>query len=153
MVDVLPIEDLEARALAIVLAMDATDYQQGAYPAKWTEMRSLSPQMEAASIVHLRFHAAVDSSLSNGGHRGSPYGTEQMESVLVVAFTYHLVPATHAHDLRMSNKAAQAVAKAINRDESGDWSPRFTGIQTGVDRDKGLALKTVSFSVVHNIEV
>ena len=151
--DSLPIASVEERARDIVLALDGTAYKQGPADPKWRETRSLRIRDEAASVVHLRFHAAVDSAQSNGGHRGSPRGTEQVESELIVAFVYHLRPATHAEDLRLSNSAAQDIAKAINRDTSADWSPRFVGISTDVDTERGLARKIVAFSVVHNIEV
>lgn len=151
--DTLAISAVEQRAVDIVLGLSGADYQQGPAAPAWTQTRSLSIQNEAASVVHLRFHAAVESSTSNGGHRGSPYGTEQVESELVVAFAYHLVPAHHARDLRLANDAAQLVARTINRDERGDWSPQFQSVQTGVDIDRGLALKSVTFTVIHNIEV
>lgn len=151
--DVLSISEVEDRAVEIVSGLSGVDYQQGPAVPAWTQTRSLSIQNEAASVVHLRFHAAVESSTSNGGHRGAPHGTEQVESELVVAFAYHLVPAHHARDLRLANDAAQLVAKSINRDRRGDWSPQFQSIQTGIDIDRGLALKSVTFTVIHNIEV
>lgn len=153
MTDTLSISAVSRRAKDIIEALDATDYKQGPILAKWTRMRSFMLWDEAASVVHLRFHAGIENSPSDSGHRGSPYGTEQVESSLVVSFAYHLVPGEHDRDIEKAYDAAQDVAKAINRDERGDWSPRFRAISSTVDVEKGIALMAVSFGVIHNIEV
>lgn len=149
------ISQIETDVVAIVQGVDASPYQQaGVGVDSWTEMQSLEVGNGVSSIDHLYFHVSIADCVSDGGHRGSPRGTERVSSALSVIFSYKLRPMRHAQDLRTAKDAAQAIAKAINRACPRDeWSPRFERISTRVDQEKGLALLEVVFVIVHTIEV
>ena len=121
--DSLSIASVEERARDIVLALDGAAYKQGPANPEWRETRSLRIRDEAASVVHLRFHAAVDSAQSNGGHRGSPRGTEQVESELIVAFVYHLRPATRGGPAAIQQRRAGCRQGNQPRHERGLVAP------------------------------
>jgi len=149
----LSISGVEVMARDIVLALDASDYAQAGISAAWTEMLSFDLMVGPASTAHLRFHAAAQQTATTEGRRGRGYTEEQVESGLAVTFAYHLRPGYHAEDLRSAHDAAQDVVRGINRSCQDDWSTLFARISTGVDAERGLAIITVEFRIIHTIEV
>jgi len=151
--DTLSVSEVETRASAIVALVSVEGFKQASKAPAWTEMDNFALGEEPSPVSHLRYHAAVLSSQSNGGHRGGPHGTEQVESRLVVTFMYGLRIGMHALDVRLSHDAAARVAKAINQDCDGNWSPRYQGVSTTINAERQVVFQSVEFGVIHIVEV